>query len=206
MTEFVQTYGIHHIKTTAYHPQANGLVERANQTIKGILSKLVTQHGGDWDLYINSALFAIRTSQQESTHMMPAMITYRRQLRHPADQGAETNQPEQDATLTRTIWEKAAEFIRKAQDRQKENYDKEHKDTDPLHIGDKVLLFRNVVESSWSRKLEPKWEGPYLVHSIKGTTYKLRKPTTLALLPFNVHRNRLKKYHVRNEPPNNPRL
>ena len=90
---------------------------------------------------------------------------------------------------------KAREFIAIAQDRQKKNYDKEHKETEKLKIGDQVLLYRNIVESSWSAKLDPKWEGPYYIASIKGTTYQLRK-TTGTILPYTVHRNRLKKYHA----------
>src|ERR1700704_4171004 len=91
------------------------------------------------------------------------------------------------------IREKATEFITLAQDHQKKNYDKSHKEIVKLAIGDKVLLYRNIVEASWSAKLEPKWEGPYYIASIKGTTYQLRKMTG-TILPFKVHRNRLKKY------------
>ena len=55
-------------------------------------------------------------------------------------------------------------------------------------------ILRNIVESSWSAKLDPKWEGPYYIASIKGITYQLRRKSGI-ILPFTVHRNRLKKYH-----------
>ena len=100
----------------------------------------------------------------------------------------------QEITRISQIREQARDFISKAQERQKRNYDQAHKETLPLKLGDKVLLYRNVVESSWSAKLEPKWEGPYLIASIKGTTYQLKRLTG-TILPFRVHRNRLKKYH-----------
>ena len=69
----------------------------------------------------------------------------------------------------------------------------EYKEVVPLRIRDKVLLYRNLLETTWSSKLEPKWEGPYLIRSIKGTTYQLKKLNG-SLVPFKVHRNRLKKY------------
>ena len=47
--------------------------------------------------------------------------------------------------------------------------------TEKIVIGDKVLLFRDIVESSWSKKLEQKWEGPYLIQQIKGTSIWLRR-------------------------------
>ena len=99
----------------------------------------------------------------------------------------------QEITQLRQICHQAQEFISKAQERQKANYDKANKETTILRIGDLVLLFRNMTEASWSAKLKPKWEGPYIVASIKGTTYQLRKQTG-TLLPFKVHQNHLKKY------------
>ena len=37
--ELMKTFGIDHRLTTAYHPQANGLDERYNQTLVNALSK-----------------------------------------------------------------------------------------------------------------------------------------------------------------------
>ena len=45
-------YDIHHIKTTAYHPQGNGQVERVNRTLKDIMSKYTTKVPGKWDHYL----------------------------------------------------------------------------------------------------------------------------------------------------------
>jgi transposase InsO family protein len=212
-TEFVnelvrtlcQQYKIRHIITTAYHPQGNGLTERVNQTVKNTLAKSVQSQGGDWDLYLPSALFAIRTMKQETTKFTPFELTYGRKAKQPADQIIEetlSKKPLEERLSHRitieiqelhTIRNKAAGFIAVAQDRQKKNYDLTNKEVTRLAIGDKVLLYRNIVESSWSAKLEPKWDGPYHIASIKDTTYKLRKMTG-TLLPFTVHRNRLKKY------------
>ena len=51
------------------------------------------------------------------------------------------------------IREKATEFIALAQDRPKKNYNKSHKETAKIGIEDKVLLYQNIVEASWSAKL-----------------------------------------------------
>ena len=37
---------------TAYHPQANGQVERFNRTLEAILSKVVSENQKDWDSHI----------------------------------------------------------------------------------------------------------------------------------------------------------
>jgi len=143
--------------------------------------------------------------KQETTKFTPFELVYGRKATQPVDQVMREKQTEttmeQQLTYRVTneieqlheIRRKAADFIALAQDRQKKNYDKSHKETTKLSIGDKVLLYRNIVEASWSAKLEPKWEGPYYIASIKGTTYQLKRMTG-TLIPFTVHRNRLKKY------------
>ena len=65
-----------HRVSTAYHPKTNGLVERYNQTIQRCLIKLVNQEQDNWDEYIDSVLFAYRTSKQKSTNCTPFELMY----------------------------------------------------------------------------------------------------------------------------------
>ena len=50
-------YYIHHSKTAACHPQANGATERANQSLKTKLRATLIEHGTDWDNRLPLALF-----------------------------------------------------------------------------------------------------------------------------------------------------
>ena len=50
MQEVCQLIGIHRTRTTTYHPQCDGLVERKNRTVQDILSAYVSDHQDDWDL------------------------------------------------------------------------------------------------------------------------------------------------------------
>ncbi len=50
--------GITALRTSPYHPQTDGLVERFNQTLKNMLQKFVADTGCDWDKWLPFVLFA----------------------------------------------------------------------------------------------------------------------------------------------------
>ncbi|CAG2198006.1 unnamed protein product [Mytilus edulis] len=65
-------------RTTAMHPQSDGMVERLNRTLEDILSKYVTKHQKDWDEHLQLALMAYRSSDHESTGFSPSMLMFGR--------------------------------------------------------------------------------------------------------------------------------
>ncbi len=50
--------GVSRSKTTAYHPQTDGLVENFNRTLKAMIAKLAEIFSPDWDVYLPQLLFA----------------------------------------------------------------------------------------------------------------------------------------------------
>ena len=59
------------IRTSPYHLQTDGLVERFNQTLKAMLRKTATEDGKDWDQLIPYLLFACREIPQASHGFLP---------------------------------------------------------------------------------------------------------------------------------------
>ena len=55
--------GVQHIISTAYHPQTNGLDEQFNQTLQRSLLKMIDENQNEWNKYLDSVLFAYRTSK-----------------------------------------------------------------------------------------------------------------------------------------------
>ena len=69
--------GIKGIKTTPYHPQTDGLVERFNLTSKTMLRRFVSQTGKDWDEWLPYLLFAYREVPQAFREQMETQLFVR---------------------------------------------------------------------------------------------------------------------------------
>ena len=49
LAELYRLLHIHAIRTSPYHPQTDGMVERFNQTLKAMLRKTIDEERKDWD-------------------------------------------------------------------------------------------------------------------------------------------------------------
>ena len=58
LQELYQRIGINLIKTTPYHPQTDGFVERFNQILKHMLSIVIQEERRDWNTLVPFVLFA----------------------------------------------------------------------------------------------------------------------------------------------------
>lgn len=77
-----------HIKktrTTPYHPQSDGMVERFNMTLVTMLSANVNVHHSDWDEHLPYVMMASRTSLHETTGFTPNQLMLGREVSTPLD-------------------------------------------------------------------------------------------------------------------------
>jgi hypothetical protein len=72
-----------HENTTPYHPQSNGLVERANETFEGVAKCLVGQ--SSWKRLVPFILWIINTTPNASTGVSPYFLMFGRHPRQPID-------------------------------------------------------------------------------------------------------------------------
>ena len=85
LTEVCKLLGIQKSRTTSYHPQCDGLVERWNRTLLQSLATSVSDHPENWDEFVTKICFAYNTSVHPTTGFSPFYLTFGRQARLPVD-------------------------------------------------------------------------------------------------------------------------
>ena len=207
--EVCQLLNIDKTRTTALHPQSDGMIERFNRTLETMLSLFVSENQRDWDKCLPYVMMAYRTSVHETTGCTPCEMMMGRDVRLPTDLltgGLEVEGfwDEEDLYVDRLknrlehVHQYAREHLKIASERQKKNYD--HKaEAGGYHVGDTVWLHNPQKKKGYSPKLQRPWEGPYIVTSrLSDVTYRIQKGAKTK--PRVVHYNRLKPYCGENPP------
>jgi hypothetical protein len=151
LSEVYRLLSVKVIRTSPYHPQTDGLIERFNQTLKAMLQKVGNNEGRDWDRWLPYVLFAYREVTQALTGFSPFELLYGRSVRGPLDvlrEAWEADSCGEESVVSyilmiRERLEKMAEVVQenlsKAQRQQKEWYDKNARSWE-FQPGDQVLV------------------------------------------------------------------
>ncbi|KAI2644928.1 Retrovirus-related Pol polyprotein from transposon 17.6 [Labeo rohita] len=134
--ELYELLGIKSIRTSVYHPQTDGLVERFNRTLKTMIRKFVHEDAKNWDKWLEPLLFAVREVPQASTGFSPFELLYGRQpcgvlgvLREAWEEGPSDSKNEIQYVLDlrtklHTLGQLSMENLLQAQDRQSRLYNR----------------------------------------------------------------------------------
>ena len=76
--------GVKALRTTAYHPQSNGMVERIHRVLKERLMSR-SQRASDWMSNLPFVLLGIRSSSRDDSAISPAHLVFGGPLRLPGE-------------------------------------------------------------------------------------------------------------------------
>jgi transposase InsO family protein len=170
INQIFKILGVSRIKTTAFHPQSNGVVEIFNKTMKSSLRIWAKENQKDWDELLPFALFAYNTAFHSLMRETPYYLNHGIQARTITDDITQS-----DYYVNGSIHGYARELVKRLSDThhrvreilEQVNVDRE-KEIDEekaivFSVGDQVLLFDPTTSEGVSKKLVRRWKGPYTV-------------------------------------------
>ena len=203
--ELCELLDIKKTRTTPYHPQSDGLVERFNRTLKNMLAHFVDENMDDWDVKMPLVMLAYRSSTHESTGYTPYKMLFGRDIRLPVDviYGRPENSFETQTEYVQELRKTLEEVHQLARDRlvvshqhQKDVYDRKcvH---GRFELDDEVYVFEPVAKFSKNVKHKSSWSGPYVVkEKLSDVTYRVES-TGRNKKNRIIHVNRLRKKYTR---------
>ena len=208
LLELCQLLDIDKTRTTPYRPQSDGMVERFNRTLTGMLTSFVSSNQKDWDEHIPFIIMAYRSAVHSSTGFTPNMMMMGREIKLPLDliYGKARESPNESPNeyveeITETlerVHEMARSKLKIASEQQKRNYDlKGGKGLTSFSEGQLVWYYCPLKQKGLSPKLQMKWHGPCKVKKqISDLLYEIETTTTLHKTPKRVvvHCDKLKPY------------
>ena len=142
--------GTEHIFASPSHHKTTGVVERAIQTLFGKLVKLSNFRSKNWDLCLSKATFGCNISFHRAISTSPFLFT----------RGLSPQFPVDDLTGASPV-RKSKEFLARVRDKSFKKYAKRYIEkgkvtlSNPLNIGDPVLIFREVLGDEFKSRWRP---------------------------------------------------
>ena len=166
ISELCDLLGITKIRTSPYHPQTNGAVERVHQTLRRMIAKMDPDKRAQWPSHLGPILIAYNVTRSLITGYSPYFLMFGHRPRLPVDLLFPTVRRDENSRTTdeyiSSLYDKLKSALASARDavileaqRQKRIYDCKAGAV-ALHPGDKVLVKLDVFRGQ-RRKLKNRW-------------------------------------------------
>ena len=192
---------IDHIRTTAYKPSTNGMVERFHRTLNSMIAKVVSNNQRDWDQWLPSVVAAYRGTVHESTGFSPNFLFLGRETYAPLDlllgapspvaQSRSYNEfVAERQTRIRAAYDLVRDQLRTSANCMKRYYDMRVR-THSFKTGDWVWMYHPRRRVGLSPKWQKFYTGPFLVVCQLGpVNYRIQKSKRSSA--FTVHVDKLR--------------
>ena len=188
ITHLCELYGVHKLRTSPYHAQTNGQVERMNQTIIRMIGKLAEDKKARWSEHLPELLSAYNGTRSAVTRYSPYYLLFGRKNRMPVDclfptlceSPHRTKMEVSVATMQKRLkeaFEVARHLTYEEATKQRRYYDR-RAGAITLQPGDVVMVRTDGFVGK--RKVKDHWEdGGFIVESQLGDwpVYKVRCPS-----------------------------
>jgi transposase InsO family protein len=186
--------------STAFHPQSQGQVERVNQVLEDMLRACVISFGKKWEESLPYAEFSYNNSYQASLKMAPFEVLYGRKCRTPLNWSETGERPLFGPDIIQQAEEQVRivrENLKAAQSRQKNNYDRKHKEM-VYQPGEQAYLrvtpMKGTHRFGIKGKLAPRYIGPFRILARRGeVAYQLQLPPNLSQVHDVFHVSQLRR-------------
>ena len=166
-TEVCRLLDISKTRSSPYHPSSNGLVERYNRTLAGMIRSYIDNNVNDWDRYIPLLTSAYRSTVHPSTGFTPNFLMFGREVTTPADimfprpaamKSMETDEYAQELRV------RLEECYDLARDQLKKSAERQQKEHDTRIVQNQYQPGQLVYKRHHNhKKFEIPWVGPYVV-------------------------------------------
>ena len=184
---------ITHNMSTAYHHETLGVIERSHRTLNNYLRCYINDNQNNWDIFVKYFAFCYNITPHDSFNQKftPFELMFGRKVNFPESLGDDYIKPVYNFDNYAKIIENrfqlihkiAKELLEESKFKSKMQYDKYVKPLD-FKINDLVLLKKEI-----RNKLDPPFEGPFLVTEITGLNVSIKDISTSK--EQIVHKNRL---------------
>lgn len=168
----LKRFGITRIRTTAFHPQSNGQVERWHRTLKAAL--MARSASTTWTDELPTVLLGLRTTLRHN-NISPAMMTYGSTLRIPSDFFVPTQPKVDDAEYVRSLVQTMTSLSPSTRTNTSQVKPFVHKE---LATSTHVYIRNDTVR----KPLTPPYDGPYEVVKRYDKYYKIQLPNRTAVI------------------------
>ncbi|XP_063435537.1 protein NYNRIN-like [Mytilus trossulus] len=186
-------FQINKTRTTAYHPSSNGLKERFNKTLGGMIKTFVNKNVTNWDEYINLLLAALSSTPHPATGFLPNYMMLGREVNIPLNlmfrshENRTENNEDYISTIKshfQNVYDIARENLKRYAERQKRDHDTRLTDN-RYELGALIYKFDQTV----NKKFRSPWIGPFVITKILSpVVYEIRGEFRTEV----VHHDRLK--------------
>lgn len=167
---FLSDNNVQHILNATASPQANGQVERVNRVLTPLMSKSCTRAGQiDWSHTLRNAEYILNNTVHTTTKHTPSELLFGVAQRGKTIDELTEHLDEQNSVIDRDllmIRQEASENIKKSQEDNLNRFLKHNAPAEIYKEGDYVAIRHTSTTPGSSKKLDPKFRGPYEIHKV----------------------------------------